>query len=124
MARILHVTGDNYLAVRVVRLYVQVVRKARETGTSNPEGVENQDSSMDMDILWVSTLVQAARMLCRIPGDVSNVKEAEEYLTLARERLGNLSVELRASVDLADGICKSIMAIRGNFRGSEDLFYA
>lgn len=113
MARILHVTGDNLLAVRVVRLYVQVVRKALETGSMNSEGAEIHSSVNDMNTLWVLTLVQSARMLCRIPGDVGDIQEAEEFLTMARERLGNVNDELRASVDLADGICKSIMALRG-----------
>ena len=105
--------GDNYLAIRVVRLYVQVVRKALETGSMGSEGTETPDGVNDVNVLWVSTLVQAARMLCRIPGDARDIREAESFITLARERLGSLNAEQRASVDLADGICKSILAIRG-----------
>lgn len=116
MARLLHVSGDHELAKRVTRLYVQIVRKARETGTINAQGEDTHDASTtELDELWVRTLVQGARMLCRIPGGVKEAREATELVGYARDRVANLSDELIASVDLADGICKSILAIRGSY---------
>lgn len=114
MTRLLHVSGDHALAKRVVRLYVQVVKKARETGTMNVEGEDTHDTSaIEPDVLWVATLVQSARMLCRIPGGVREAREADELIGYARERSANLNEELLAQVELADGICKSVLAIRG-----------
>ncbi|EJD00430.1 uncharacterized protein FOMMEDRAFT_91112 [Fomitiporia mediterranea MF3/22] len=113
MARLLHVSGDHELAKRVTRLYVQVVRKARETGTVNAEGEDTHDASAtELDVLWIQTLVQGARMLCRIPGGVKEARDAAELIGYARDRVANLGDELVASVDLADGICKSVLAIR------------
>ncbi|KAI5117629.1 hypothetical protein M0805_001272 [Coniferiporia weirii] len=114
MARLLHVAGDHNLAMRVLRLYVQVVRKARETGTMNAQGEDTHGAgAAERDSLWVATLVQGARMLCRVPGGVREVREAEGLITLARERIGSLNDDkLIASVNLADGICKSVLATR------------
>ncbi|THH06231.1 hypothetical protein EW145_g4227 [Phellinidium pouzarii] len=115
MARLLHVTGDNTLAVRVVRLYVQIVRKSRETGTMNAQGEDTHGAgATERDALWVATFLQGARMLCRMQGGVREIREAEEFIGLARERIGSVSDELIASVDLADGICKSMLAIRAH----------
>ena len=115
MFRLLHVSGDDELAKRVIRLYVQVVRKARETGTMNEQGEETHDTSAtELDALWVQTLVQGARMICRIPGGVKEAWEAAELIAYARDRVANLSDDLVASVDLADGICKSVLALRGD----------
>lgn len=115
MFRLLHISGDDELAKRVIRLYVQVVRKARETGTMNEQGEDTHDTStIELDALWVQTLVQGARMICRIPGGVKEAREAVELTAYARDRVSNLSDELVASVDLADGICKSVLALRGD----------
>ncbi|KAL5522105.1 hypothetical protein ACEPAF_1962 [Sanghuangporus sanghuang] len=113
MFRLLHVSGDNELAKRVLRLYVQIVRKARETGTMNDQGEDTHDTSTtELDVRWVQTLTQGARMLCRIPGGVKEAREAAELVAYARDRVANLSDELVASVDLADGICIAVLAIR------------
>ncbi|KAL5501019.1 hypothetical protein ACEPAH_9406 [Sanghuangporus vaninii] len=113
MFRLLHVSGDNELAKRALRLYVQIVRKARETGTMNDQGEDTHDTSTtELDVRWVQTLVQGARMLCRIPGGVTEAREAAELVAYARDRVANLNDELVASVDLADGISKAVLAIR------------
>ena len=114
MTRLLHVSGDNDLAKRVLRLYVQVVKKARETGTMNEDGEDTHDPDViESDLLWVQTLIQGARMLCRIPGGVEDAKEAIVLVDLARERVVSLGDEVNANLDLADGICKSTLANRG-----------
>ena len=51
-------SGDNDLAKRVLRLYVQVVKKARETGTMNEDGEDTHDPDViESDLLWVQTLI-------------------------------------------------------------------
>lgn len=119
MTRLLHVSGDNQLATRVLKLYVQVVRKARETGSLNAQGEDTSHGAVDVetDIVWVEALVQGARMLCRISGGVEEARDAETLIKLARVCSGdNLPVKLAASVDIADGVCKTILANRGRPR--------
>lgn len=114
MTRLLHVSGDHELAKRTLRLYSQVVKKARETGsTSAEEEASGASTRAETDVNWVETLVQGARMLCRISGGMQEVREAADFALLARERLAALDAEHKASVDLADGICKLMQAIRG-----------
>lgn len=122
MVRLLYVSGDNDLAKRVLRLYVQVVRKARETGTMNEEGEDTHDSSViESDFLWIQALVQGARMLCRLPGGIEEAKEAISLIESAQERMANLGDEVIASVDLAGGICKLVLASRGRTSHSIEL---
>lgn len=114
MTRLLHVSGDHELAKRTLRLYAQIVKKARETGSTNTDEEASEASTRaETDAYWVETLVQGARMLCRIPGGLEEVREAADFVFLARERLALLDDEHGASVDLADGICKLMLAIRG-----------
>jgi hypothetical protein len=91
MARVLAAAGDAALARRFLRLYVQVVSKARETiaaeeqqkredrrhgaeragvagiepGDPHPPGLQVEMDG-DSDEEWVRTLVHGARMLCRV----------------------------------------------------------
>ncbi|KLO16848.1 hypothetical protein SCHPADRAFT_937555 [Schizopora paradoxa] len=115
MTRLLHVSGDHELAKRTLKLYVQIVGKAHETMSNSSMGAAANASEpvgYDDDVHWVQTLVQGARMLCRIPGSADDVRHAVTLVAKAREQVTSLSDELKASVDLADGICRSILAIR------------
>ena len=105
MSRLMHSSGDHDLAKRTLRLYVQVVTKERETGVETGES--------DSDDIWVETLVEGARMLCRIPGDMTEIMEAEKLVELARKSLLGKSDIISAKVDLAAGICKLMRVIRG-----------
>ena len=112
MSRLFYVSGDIELAKRTLRLYVAVVSKAFQTDSKCPDA--------ETDRRWVKTLVQGARMLCRLassPGmgleRMKEAKEAGELLEKARKRLDSKGKELSACVDLAEGIWHSIMALRG-----------
>ncbi|KZV70944.1 TPR-like protein [Peniophora sp. CONT] len=101
-----HVSSDNALAIRTLRLYIAVVGKSREAGE-----VEGADS----DGHWVDTLVEGARMLCRVAcgngeGGVDEVREALSVLDKAEERLDENDVERTANVALARGIALSVLA--------------
>ncbi|TFY57861.1 hypothetical protein EVJ58_g6765 [Rhodofomes roseus] len=118
MSRLLYVSGDAELAKRTLRLYVQVVGKARETQMAQGEtGTIVGDVDCDTDRNWVQTCVQGARMLCRLAlaeadGQAAR-KEAKEAGTLiewAKERLNANDKELVGSVQLAEGIWQSVMA--------------
>jgi hypothetical protein len=118
MTRLFYISGDVELARRTLRLYVQVVSKAFETGGV---GVDRVDQETDKE--WVETLVQGARMLCRLasaPGrgldGISEAKDAGELLQKAKTRLDMRDVALSASVDLAEGIWQSVMALKGVYR--------
>ncbi|EPQ53258.1 hypothetical protein GLOTRDRAFT_140119 [Gloeophyllum trabeum ATCC 11539] len=123
MSRLLYVSGDPELAKRSLRLYVQVVGKARETAEADARaGNENSASVLgaaldaDTDRHWVETLVQGARMLCRLAGakpggeGIEEAKEAGVMVEKARTRLDAEDKELAASVDLAEGIWSMMMA--------------
>ena len=74
MSRLFYVSGDSNLAIRTIRLYVQVVGKAWETANAEaPQKQEDTSTSSvesvhrtDTDRNWVQALVQGARMLCRV----------------------------------------------------------
>ena len=128
-------SGDSNLAIRTLRLYVQVVGKAWET--ANAEAAQKQEDTStssvesvhrtDTDRNWVQALVQGARMLCRIScsksgtalGTTGNgldeAKEAGVLIEKAKTRLDENDVELVASVYLAEGIWHSVMAYKGRF---------
>ncbi|EMD35752.1 hypothetical protein CERSUDRAFT_115699 [Gelatoporia subvermispora B] len=124
MSRLFYVSGDPELAKRVLRLYVQVVSKSREarmaSGNSeqhNAESLLGVGTDTDTDRDWVQTLVQGARMLCRLAlteGDygqaLEEAKEAGVMLEKAKLRLDAGDKELGASVQLAEGIWQSVMA--------------
>ena len=118
MARLLYVSGDAELARRTLRLYVQVVSKARETrlAQADPSTVLD-DVDIDTDRNWVQTCIQGARMLCRLAlvetdGRTARLeaKEAGTMIESAKERLSQDEKDLLGSVQLAEGIWQSVMA--------------
>ncbi|KAH9929196.1 uncharacterized protein B0H18DRAFT_998043 [Fomitopsis serialis] len=115
MSRLLYVSGDAELAKRTLRLYVQVVGKARET--QGEAGTVRGDVDSDTDRNWVQACVQGARMLCRLAlaetdGRAARreAKEAGTLIDRAKERLDANDKELMGSVQLAEGIWLSVMA--------------
>jgi hypothetical protein len=108
MTRLLYVSGDTELAKRTLRLYVQVVSKARVAG-----------GEADSDRHWVETLVQGARMFCRAAvastglGGIKDAREAHDLIAKAQERLDRQDKEQSASVDLAEGICNLTLGLKG-----------
>jgi hypothetical protein len=111
MTRLLYVSGDTELAKRTLRLYVEVVGKAHRVGGDSSEA--------DTDRCWVETLVQGARMLCRFamatPGleGMKDGREAGELIEKAKTRLDLEDKTLASSVDLAEGIWSTVMALKG-----------
>jgi hypothetical protein len=107
MTRVFYIAGDPQLARRTLRLYVQIVGKAREAGGIGV-GVD-----ADTDRHWVETLVQGARMLCRLtgPGGVEDGTEAGVLIDKAKTRLDKNDKELVASVNLAEGIWSTVMGL-------------
>ena len=133
MSRLFYVSGDSNLAIRTLRLYVQVVGKAWETANAEAEQKREEASArsvesahgVDTDRNWVQTLVQGARMLCRVAysksgtalGTTGNgldeAKEAGVLIEKAKTRLDKNDAELVGSVYLAEGIWHSVMAHKG-----------
>ena len=132
MPRLFYVSGDSNLAMRTLRLYVQLVGKAWETNAETVQKQEDRSTNSvesihgaDTDRDWVQTLVQGARMLCRVAclksgtalGTTGNgldeAKEAGALIEKAKSRLGTDDSELVASVYLAEGIWHSVMAHKG-----------
>jgi hypothetical protein len=116
MSRLFYASGDVDLAKRTLRLYVQIMSKAFETGIIGKDPLDS-----DVDRRWVETLTQGARMMCRLSslpdGAMDGLKEAREageLLEKARTRLDETNKVLAANVDLAEGIWHSIMALKGN----------
>ncbi|KAL4247865.1 hypothetical protein ABKN59_007479 [Abortiporus biennis] len=123
MTRILSESGDSELAKRTLRLYVQVVSKAREAATAesnqhDSSGLE-EDPDFDTDRNWVTALIHGARMLCRSALVLSetnyakaldDAKEAGVMIEKAKHRLDKEDMELVASVELAEAIWSSVMA--------------
>ncbi|OBZ73220.1 hypothetical protein A0H81_06881 [Grifola frondosa] len=115
MSRLFYASGDPELAKRTLRLYIQLVSKAREasiaeieTGRDVAFGVS---ADVDTDHNWVQTLVQGARMLCRLAlvnddelKATEEVKEAATVLEKAKARLDGSNKELVASVQLVEAI--------------------
>lgn len=110
MFRLLYVSGDQELAKRTLRLYIEVVSKTRAAGV---------DGDSDTDRHWVETLVEGGRMFCRLAlsrlgsGGVEEAKEAGEVLEKAKTRLDPADKELVARVSLAEGIWNTVSAIIG-----------
>lgn len=119
MTRLLYSAGDPELAKRTLRLYIQLVSKAREASLADSEagpGETNQYTA-DTDRHWVETLVFGTRMLCRLALQESDfrtalelAKEAGTIIEKAKSRLDTDDVELVARVKLAEGIWSSVMA--------------
>ncbi|TCD70384.1 hypothetical protein EIP91_003737 [Steccherinum ochraceum] len=115
MTRLLFAAGDPDLAKRTLRLYIQVVSKAREaTMADSPETLAEE---VDTDRHWVDTLVFGARMLCRLALQGSDyrdalelAKEAGTMVQKAKLRLDEEDVEVVGSVKLAEGIWSAAMA--------------
>ncbi|KIP07862.1 hypothetical protein PHLGIDRAFT_70390 [Phlebiopsis gigantea 11061_1 CR5-6] len=118
MFRLLFASGDPELAKRTLRLYIQVVSKVREAGSSQGGTMVDAEGILewDTDRLWVQTLVLGVKMLCRLAVQevdhgkaVELAKEAGTVIQKARTRLDEHDKELVASVLLADGIYHSAM---------------
>ncbi len=113
MTRLFHLSGDTPLAIRTLKLYVQIVGKSYQ---ASKEGVSED---VDSDDLWVETLVFGIRMLCRHaaasddPESIQDVRYAETLIEKARSRLNQKKEFLVASVFLAEGVCQSVMALKG-----------
>lgn len=113
MTRLFHLSGDTPLAVRTLKLYVQIVSKAYQ---ASKEGVSED---VDSDDQWVETLVFGIRMLCRYaatsddPESIQDIRYAETLIEKARSRLSTRNAFLVASVFLAEGVCHSAMALKG-----------
>ncbi|CCM03055.1 uncharacterized protein FIBRA_05174 [Fibroporia radiculosa] len=118
MTRLLYVSGDPELAKRTLRLYVQIVSKARETKMAEVHtGNIQEDEDIDTDRNWVHTLIQGARMLCRLSlvesessPAIASAKEAGVMIDKAKTRLNQTDKELVANVRLAEGIWHSVTA--------------
>jgi hypothetical protein len=130
MSRLFYASGDPSLAKRTLHLYVQVVSKAFEAGSLC---IDTTDTRND-DVKWVETLIEGARMLCRISSTKTGLDGREEardagvLIRKAKERIrgleegeslkeelaGNTDDETRAKVLLAEGIWSATMAIKGN----------
>ncbi|RPD58162.1 hypothetical protein L227DRAFT_594388 [Lentinus tigrinus ALCF2SS1-6] len=118
MSRLFYVAGDPELARRTLRLYVQIVSKAREarmaegeSSTEDTAGAFGAGKDIDTDYNWVQTLVQGSRMLSRlalVETDAGKAggyaKEAGELLEKAKARLDRSDNVLLATVELAEGI--------------------
>jgi hypothetical protein len=113
MTRLLYVSGDVELAKQTLRLYVQIVSKAYQA-----EGA-GVGADADTNRSWVETLIQGARMLCRVAGakvgldGIKEVKEVGLLVEKAKLRLDESDEELAAAVDLVEGIWSSLMALKG-----------
>ena len=125
MSRLFSASGDRDLALRTLRLYIQVVSKARQTATSGNDSETSSidaGSEFDTDKQWVQTLVQGSRLLSRAALEendygkrVELAKEAGETARKARTRLDSEDKELVASVHVAEGIWYSVTAYVGTF---------
>jgi hypothetical protein len=142
LTRLLHASGENMLAKRTFKLYVQLVTKSRQASMSEIESTmrrrrtldsldndpavmgdvadEETVSGADNDRQFVGGLIFGARMLCRLPGDVEDIKRAKECLNIAKgvfENNGRLGRDrvLKSRLSCADGIIKSTLAYRGTF---------
>lgn len=139
LVRLIHANGDNELAKRTMALYAQLVTKSRQASMGEVEStirrrrtldnldndtvvmgdVETIEDSIgsDSDRQFVECLIFGARMLCRLPGDVEDIKTASNYLASARDivsqstSLGTDNV-LRARLSCAEGVAELTLAHR------------
>jgi hypothetical protein len=113
--------GDTALASRFLRLYTQVVGKAREAAGADPgPGGDHVVQDIDTDALWVQTCVAGARLLARMAlaeRDESRraeyIHEAGRMVQLARTRMPEGDTDLLASSDLAESVWEHISTIVG-----------
>jgi hypothetical protein len=140
--RLLHASGQNDLAKRTLKLYIQLVTTSRQASMGEVEstirrrrtldGLDNDPATMDdielepehgsadSDRQFVDCLIFGARMLCRLPGDVEDAHWAEGCLKIATEYVSKnhrLAADhnLKARVSCADGIAQSTIAHRGSY---------
>lgn len=113
MTRLFYASGDISLARRTLLLYIQVVGKAWQANG------EILSDDTDVNDRWVETLVSGARMLCKtatsLPGTegIDEARDAWTCIEKARTRLDQDNKELVASLDLAEGVWNSVMALKG-----------
>ena len=113
MTRLFHLSGDTPLAIRTLKLYVQIVGKAYQAST---QGV---DEEVDSDDHWVQTLVFGICTLCQYaatsddPESIEDVRYAGTLIAKARAKLNEEERSLVASVYLAEGVWYSVMALKG-----------
>jgi len=128
------------LAKRTFKLYVRLVTKSRQASMSDIESTmrrrrttdsldndppvmgdvmeEETMSGADSDRQFIGCLIFGARMFCRLPGDVDDVKWAKECLDIAKGivasngQLGG-DMTLKARLSCADGIADLTLAYRG-----------
>jgi hypothetical protein len=122
MSRLFYASGDPSLAKRTLHLYVQVVSRALEAGNLSSDSASTEGGD---DVRWVETLVEGARMLCRIASTKAGLdgrqeaREADALIQKAKQRMeqGRAGVgtdkEMEARLLLAEGIWNSTMAIKG-----------
>ncbi|TBU45371.1 hypothetical protein BD309DRAFT_890639 [Dichomitus squalens] len=118
MSRLFYVGGDPDLAKRTLRLYIQIVSKAREASlaeqsntTADADGAFGAGVDVDTDELWVQTCVLGSRMLSRLAlGEedvgkaIETAREAGEVLEKGKTRLNPNDKELMACSQLAEAI--------------------
>jgi len=113
LTRVLHAAGENDLALRCFRLYIQLVTNTRQTHleeieatvrkrrTLAPEDTEldginfaeetpnstkeETGQGSDSDRQFVEFLVFGCRMVCRLPGTPEDAKWAVEQLEMAKD---------------------------------------
>ncbi|ESK91333.1 hypothetical protein Moror_2796 [Moniliophthora roreri MCA 2997] len=117
MTHLLYVSGDTSLARRTLRLYVQVVGKAFQASGAGAS------ADADTDEKWVETLVFGIRMFCKTASallssavhnreELDDLREAGSLVAKAKGRLNRDNKELTGSVELAEGIWNTVMALR------------
>ena len=143
LTRVLHSAGENDLALRCFRLYIQLVTKTRQThleeieatvrrrrtledtdadGTNfteeRPDPIGETSQGSDHDRHFVEFLVFGCRLVCRLPGTPEDAKWAVEQLEMANViTLENSKLSrdkrLRARLACAAGVADAILAHRG-----------
>ncbi|KAJ4498877.1 kinesin motor domain-containing protein [Lentinula lateritia] len=125
LTRLLYVSGDNLLGGRTFNLYVQIISKIHQASTASGNTGEELEHEADTDQSWVQSSVFVARMLCRIVSSTSasvstgrakliinDLREAETFIEKAKRQLNVSCRELCRSMDLAEGIWLTVMAIK------------
>ena len=127
MSRLFYVAGDPDLAKRTLRLYVQIVSKAREARLAEEQdtkaeaaGAFGAGADIDTDFQWAQTLIQGSRMFSRLAlieedsgKAVEEAREAGEMIEKVKSRLDQNDKTLLASVQLAEAIWHVVTAYTG-----------
>lgn len=139
MTRLFHLSGDTPLAIRTLKLYIQIVGKAYQTrkadgkvGSAAADGEGDEES----DEHWVETCIFGIRMICRHYASFTSLQSAAEEVddtemedmldyagTLIGKARARFAVEegegdgkwrlLNACLYLAEGVWECCMAQRG-----------